>query len=330
MSRAGLMYRPEEPAIREWFKYAELAEERGYESIWVAEHYYFRDAFSPIAAFALRTNKIRLATSVINPYTRNPALIAMTIATVDELSNGRAILGIGAGMFYHIEEEMGIKMEKPLTAIKECVKIIRELLAGRTVTYQGEIFNARRVKLGFKPVREYVPIYIGAVGPRMLQLAGEIGDGVLLTLGSSPEYTRYAVESVKRSAKRAGRDPAKVDVASVLLLSVSEDSEAAKQATREIVAFYLSIPGRGEMMLSRNILETDQLSLLREAWQRCNMRDVLNYVSDDMIESITVSGTPIECRKKLREYKSAGVNLPIYFIPAGQNVQTTIELIGQP
>ena len=173
------------------------AENKGFSTAWFAEDYFLRDAITAMSFTAALTKRIKLGTGIINPYTRHPILIAETIATLSEAAGGRIFLSLGTGVGPLIEQ-MGIKFRKPLTTIREAVEIIRNALTGNPVTFEGEVFNIRDVRLGYNPYlsqlgefklkRGNIPIYIAAIGPKMLQLAGKIGDGVLLTAGCSPNY----------------------------------------------------------------------------------------------------------------------------------------------
>ena len=205
MKRIGLAFTGVPFSVKELTDHAKLAEENEFESIWFMEDYYLRDAFSTLASFALATKKIKIGTGVINPYTRHPALIATSMATLDELSSGRAILGMGAGVPALLKQMVDYK--KPLATVRESVSFIRELLAKRRVTFHGEMVHAEDIIFGycpyfdpfgkFEPIRNRIPTYVAGMGPRMLQLAGEIGDGVLISAGFSTELVKSAIENVK-------------------------------------------------------------------------------------------------------------------------------------
>jgi len=326
MTRLGIAFWPDVFSTKDMVKYAIKAEEKGYESVWVAEHYLFRDAFSALGAIALATRRIRLATGVVNPCTRHPALVAMSIAAIDELSDGRAMLGIGTGVSSWIEEKMAIKMDKPVLMMKEAIQIIRKLLTGENVTYNGRVFNIRNMKLRFKTSQANIPIYMAAVGPKMLQLAGEIADGVILTAGSSIKYMTTAVENIKIGAQKAGRDLSKIDIAAFLVCSVSEDSRAAKDTTRELVAFLLTRPSRAELMLKKEDLDENALSRIKRELQKGNLKQASTYVTEAMIDSITISGTPQECKQKIQSYRRAHVTLPIITL-VNPNSSAPLDLI---
>ena len=180
MERVGLIFL-DRPGLREQVLAAQYAEHRGLESVWVCETRLVRDALTPLAAFASVTERIKLATGVVNNWTRTAGLMAMSFATLQELSGGRAIMGIGA-YWVPLTWKQGIRRRKALTAMREYVVVVRRLLNMETVTHEGEVVQVRDLSLdqGFGVAREpiSVPVYLGATGPGMMQLAGQIGDGV--------------------------------------------------------------------------------------------------------------------------------------------------------
>ncbi len=165
--------------------YVKLAEDSGFDYTWITDHYNNRNVYSMLTILALKTRTIKLGPGVTNPYHISPALTASAIGTINEISGGRAVLGIGAGDKVTFER-IGISWEKPLKRMREAVEIIRQLTEGKAVKYDGEIFKFNGAKLGFKPGS--IPIYIGAQGPKMLQLAAELGDGVLINASRRRDF----------------------------------------------------------------------------------------------------------------------------------------------
>lgn len=302
--------------------YAKLVEEKGYNSLWVAEHFPFRDAFVPLSAIAPITEKIKLGTAVINIYTRNPVQIGMKLATLDEASNGRIVLGIGTGSSRL--ENAGISMKRPLTAIRECITILRSLFAGEYTTYRGHTFNVKNVKLDFCLFRKYIPIYVAAVQKKMLQLAGEIADGVILTAYSSQSYIRYAIQNLMIGAERSGRKLRDIDIVCNIACSISEDSKAVKKAIKPRIMRSLTKPMRGELMFQQDKEKLKQLALMREALQRGDIDGALKNFSDEMVEMVSIAGKPEECKKRLEEYRTSGVNLP-NIVPVTKDAGAIIE-----
>jgi len=316
-------------SIRDLIPYVQKAEKCGFESVWMAEDYFYRNAILSLATFALATDKIKLATGIINPYTRDPALIAMTFANLDEISQKRAIIGLGSSLRLRIYEHHYRKVSN-LTAMKECIEIISELLRGKKVTYAGSVFKIENIRLGVKPPRANIPIYIGAMGPKMLQLAGEIADGVLLTAGTTREYVRFAVENIKNGAKRTGRKPEDVDVASFVIFSVSEDPRVAEENIKREIAFLVTLPAMDHVLRASYLLDTENVRTIRRLGQKGEMGKAAEHVSEDLTNSLAVCGRPQECLEKLEELRSSGLKLPI-IVPIGKkdNLKMALDLFAK-
>lgn len=316
-------------SIRDLIPYVRKAEELGFESVWMAEDYFYRNAILSLATFALATDKIKLATGIINPVTRDPALIAMTFANLDEISQKRAIIGLGSSLRLRIYEHH-FRRVSSLTAMKECVEVIRALLSGKRVTYEGSIFKIENIRLGVKPSRANIPIYIGAMGPKMLQLAGEIADGVLLTAGATREYIKFAVENIKNGANRAGRKPEDVDIASFVIFSVSKDPEVAKEAITREIAFLVTLPAMDHVLRASELLNTENVRTIRKLGQKGEMSKAAEHVSEDLVNSLAVCGKPQECLEKLEELRSSGLGLPI-IVPIGKrdNIKMALDLFAK-
>lgn len=311
-------------------RYARLAEELEYESFWIAEDYYLRDAVSILAFLSQATRKIKLGTGIISAYTRPPVVIAQTIATLDEMSKGRAILGIGTGVKPLIEK-MGIQFQKPLSVMRESVSIIRRLMAGEQVDHRGLRFSIHDIKLGVNPytlgrlmpIRRYVPIYIGAIGPKMLQLAGEIGDGVLMTSGLSPKQIALSVQNVKTGAAKSGRDSSKVDIACYIPSCISYRGKIDSLATKAYLAHVLA--HSSERSLSLDGFDLRDVVSIRQAVDKGDSRMAADLVTDEMLDIYTASGTAERIRERIREYRSSGVTLPI-ICPTGSQIKRIIEI----
>ncbi|MFQ5762618.1 MAG: LLM class flavin-dependent oxidoreductase [Candidatus Bathyarchaeia archaeon] len=327
MKRVGIGFFGNYPCD-EMLECVKLAEKRGVHSAWMAEDYFFRDGFNPAAAFAAVTRRMKIGIGTVNPYTRHPALIAMCLATLDEISRGRMILGIGSSVRAWIEDQMGLQYRKPLTAVKESVEVIRAFLKGEPVTYRGEFFNVSNATLTFKPVRMHVPIYVAAMRKRGLQAAGALGDGVFLSGGSSVEYCKFAVANIVEGAKKAGRDPAKVDVAAYIYCVVSNDSKKAKESVKDIIASEFAF---GDIF--SDIIQTTGYSLVEvapiaDAYRRGNVKEAVKMVKDEHVEAFTAAGTAKECREKVEAYRSAGVKLPI-LMPVKGSPKRAVEAVGK-
>jgi len=316
-------------SIRDVIPYVQKAEKLGFESVWMAEDYFYRNAILSLTAFALETDKIKLATGIINPFTRDPTLIAMTFANLDEISRKRAIIGLGSSLRLGIYERHFRKVSY-LTAMRECIEIIRKLLTGKKVAYEGKIFRIENVQLGVKPLRANIPIYVGAMGPKMLQLTGEVADGVLLTAGATREYIKFAVENIKIGANRAGRKPENVDIASFVIFSVSKDPKVAMENTKREIAFLVTLPAMDHVLRASELLNIENVKTIRKLGQKGEMGKATEHISEDLVDSLAVCGKPQECLEKLEYFRSSGLKLPI-IVPIGKkgNVKMALDIFAR-
>jgi 5,10-methylenetetrahydromethanopterin reductase len=236
------MYLQDKHPIREGMEYARYAEEKGFEAVWQAESRLVRDAIVPMAAFAAVTDRIQIGSGVINNWTRNIGLLAATFLTLDDLAPDRIICGIGA-WWDPLAKNVGIERRKPLTAMRETIEVMRRLLAMERVTYHGEFHHVDGIELdvvhGRREPRN-VKVMIGATGPQMMELTGEIADGAVLNYCVPPEYNIDAMEQLARGAARAGRSIDAIDRPQLIVCSVHEDRKAALDGARELLTQYLA------------------------------------------------------------------------------------------
>ncbi|MEM3506154.1 MAG: 5,10-methylenetetrahydromethanopterin reductase [Candidatus Bathyarchaeia archaeon] len=325
MVNFGVLFTPEMP-VQECVKYAKLAEESGIDYVWVADESPsapFRDVFVVLAAIAHATEKVKIGTAVCNPYTRHPALLAFSIATIDELSNGRAVLGIGAGGSLTLRP-LGIPMwNKPLTAIREAITVIRKLFDGETVTFEGKIIRAYNVKLFTKPKK--IPIYMAARGDGMLKLLGELADGALL---SSPIlHIKYELERIKEGCKKAGRRLNEIEIGNATPFSVSMNKEKAKEAVKSHCTFMISdFPLKA---LESVGISKEEQEIVREAFKKGGIEKAKDLITLEMVNALTISGTPEECVPKFKDQIKAGVNQIIFSSPYGPSIEEAFKLIKE-
>jgi len=285
-----------------------LAEELGYESAWVAEGH-GGDQFAVLAACARETSRIGLGTSITSVFVRTAPTIAMAAATVDDLSAGRFILGIGSSHKVQVEAEHGIAYAKPLTRTRETVAVIRALLRDGRVEYRGETVRIDGFDLWFAPRRPEIPIYLSAVFEKMSELCGEIADGVILTRSTLATGAKVR-EALAEGARRAGRDPAAIAVTSLLPTVVAESRREALDALRPGLAFYAGFfPRYNRLMAGHGFAE--EAAAIAAAWSRGDRDAAERAVSDAMIDASSVAGTPAECREKIEAYRQSGIDLPI-------------------
>ena len=287
---------------------AERAEALGYESAWVAEGH-GGDQFAILAACALRTSRIRLGTAISSVFARTAPTIAMAAATVDELSGGRFVLGLGSSHRVQVGPEHGVEYARPLDRVRDTVAIVRTLLREHDVSHAGETVRIERFDLWFRPLRGELPVYLSALFPKMLELTGEIADGVILTR-STLATASAARARIAAGAARAGRDAAGIEVTSLLPASVSPDREAAFAAARPGLAFYAGFFPRYNRLLAETGFP-DEAAAVAKAWAAGDDAGAARAVSDEMIAATGIAGTPDECRERLDAYRDSGLDLPI-------------------
>jgi 5,10-methylenetetrahydromethanopterin reductase len=311
------------PRVPEMVELAQMAEQAGCESVWIAETRITRDGFVPAGAIAARTSRIGIGTGIVNVFTRGPVLNAISFATLDEASSGRAIAGLGAGSPLVLAAQ-GQSFDKPLTRLREYVDVLRRLMRGECVDYDGETVRLRGAQLEIEPYRPRIAVYLGVTGPKALELAGEIADGVMLNGFLPPAYVRRARERIAAGAGRAGRDPSAIDISMALITSSHADGKSARDAARPFVAMYMT---RMPNIAAEMGFDEQQLAQVRAAVADGGIEAGLPHVSDAMVAAVTVAGTPDECQARIADYRAAGVGLPILF-PLG-DLRSAIALMMQ-
>lgn len=275
----------------------------------MTEDYYREEAFSMLGALSEATSRIKLALGVTNPYTRNPALLAMSAATTDMLSGGRFILGLGRSERHSIESEMGIPYEAPLKRLEETVKVLKRLFKGETV--YNPYLGLGAVSLRLRPRNGQLGVYLAASGPKTLRLAGKVADGVILNAYSPIGYVKYAIEEVKMGAEEAGRKGAEIDIACVLIVRKVEDVSTVMAAMRKRVASMLCEPLIGELLLEKGGFDSSYLREIRALMSRGEEDKAARWVTEELAKAMYVAGSRDECLQRIREYRGAGVSLPI-------------------
>jgi alkanesulfonate monooxygenase SsuD/methylene tetrahydromethanopterin reductase-like flavin-dependent oxidoreductase (luciferase family) len=286
----------------------QLAEELGYESAWVAEGH-GGDQFAILGACAAVTRRIRLGTSISSVVVRSAPTIGMAAATVDQLSGGRFVLGLGSSHRVQVEPEHGIPFVQPTARLRDTIAIVRALLRDGVVAHRGEAVTIERFDLWFPPLRPAVPIYVAALFPRLLELAGETAEGTLLTW-PTPATIARAVAHVAVGARRAGRDPAAVDVASLIPCAVAGTLAAARDALRPAVGLYAGFFPRYNRLLAEAGF-AGPVRAIKEAYDRGGREAAAALVPDDLIDAVALAGTPDTCRARIDAYRAAGLARPI-------------------
>src|SRR5579871_6893049 len=330
MKRVALYLQDKHP-IRDGMAYAQYAEAHGFEAVWQAESRLVREATVPMAAYAAVTDRIKVASGVIPIWTRNVGLLAATFSTLDDLAPGRVILGLGA-WWEPLASKVGVDRRRPLRAMREVVEATRRLLGMERVTYQGEFVHLDDVEIDIvhgDRSPKHVPIYVGATGMQMMELAAAIGDGVVLNYMVGPEYNKQALEAIAIGAERAGRKVADIDRPQLVVCSVDEDREAALDRSRELLTQYL---GQQPHIMKASGVDPALIEAIGKVltWPAGpeEIHRAMRLVPDDAVQMITASGTPAECRAKVAEYVKNGATCPILY-PLGDDVRLMIDTFAQ-
>ncbi len=325
------LYLQDKHPIRAGMRYARYAEERGFEAVWQAESRLVREATVPMAAYAAVTSRIKVGSGVVPIWTRNVALLAATFSTLAELAPGRILLGLGA-WWDPLAAKVGIDRHRPLRAMREVVEATRQLLTLERVCYQGEFVHLDDVRIdvvhGDRSPRR-VPVYIGATGMRMMELAGEIADGVLLNYMVSPGYNARALEALAAGAGRADRKLDDIDRPQLIVCSMDTDRRAAVDRARELLTQYL---GQQPHIMAASGVDPEVIRRIGEVltWpaSAADIRRAAALVPDDAVEAICAAGTPDECLAKVEQYIAAGATCPVLY-PLGDDVELMIDAFTQ-
>ncbi len=320
MTKRVAIYLQDAHDLREGLDIARYAEEKGFEAVWQAESRLVRDAIVPMAAYAAVTERIKVGSGVINNWTRNIGLLAATFLTLDDLAPNRIICGIGA-WWDPLAKNVGINRTKPLKAMEETVTVMRRLLNMERVTFEGEFVNVHGIELdvvhGRREPRN-VPIYIGATGDKMLEMAGRIADGVVMNYCVPVDYNDIAIEQLMVGLKNAGRRLDDFDRPQLVVCSVDEDHDRAIDTTRELLCQYLAQqPHIAKASgVSADVVQKIQAIL---GWPATHeqIQKAKHLVPEELIHRITASGTPAEAKAKVQEYIDHGCTCPILYAVGG-------------
>jgi 5,10-methylenetetrahydromethanopterin reductase len=290
---------------------AVAVERAGFDEVWISEDYFERGAFALAGAVAASTARVAIGIGVVNPWTRHPVLTAMEFAGLDELSSGRAILGLGASNSRWMSDQLGLKFDQPLARLAEAVELVRAVLSGATVAHHGRGWNVEAT-LSFTPFRTDPPIVLGVKGGRALARAGAIADGVFLSVLSSPDYIRWARAQIARADS---------EIASYVMLSCDSDPAVARDAIRGRVAKYLGIHGDHDITRLAGI-DPDLCARFRLAL--LEGRTVPELVTDALLDVLVVAGDREMCAEKLGGLADAGLQKIVLMDLPGRSSEYTL------
>ena len=285
-----------------------LAEDLGYESAWIAEGH-GGDQFSILSGCAAATSKIKLGTAISSVFVRSAPTLAMAAATVDELSKGRLILGLGSSHKVQVVPEHGIEYSKPILRLTETVKIIRELIKTGSVEFNGETIKIEKFDLWFKPRRPQIPIYLAGLFPKMVMTCGEIADGIILTRSTLKTADEIQPHLITGSTV-AGKNPKNIDITSLLPTAVCETKKEAVDMMRPGLTFYVGFFPRYNKLVASYGFEQETADAA-EAFKKGDMEAAERCITDAMVEATSIAGTPSDCLDKIEEYRDSGIQLPI-------------------
>jgi len=298
-----------------------LADEHGAESIWIPESW-ARESFVTLGTLAAITKQVRLGTGIISIYSRTPATIAMAATTLDIISNGRAFIGLGASSKALVENWHGQKFTNHITRMREYVETVRLIIKGDNVNYDGKISKVRNFKIGFKPLRDRIPIYMAATNERMVGLATDVADGVVLFLRPLDELKR-TIGRLKKITH--GKN---FEIICIIMTAITKERELARERTRKTLAFYTAVGNIYSEFLASHGFKNEIIQIA-ESYKKEGLANIHKLVPDKMLDAITIAGEPEECRKRFQKFINAGVSLPIIqFNPVAETETSFKEVLS--
>jgi 5,10-methylenetetrahydromethanopterin reductase len=326
--RTGLLLLPSRP-VTELVDLAVSAERLGYDDFWLADERFFREVYTILGLAAARTSRIRLGPGVTDPYSRHPALTAMAIATLDEVSGGRTILGLGAGVSGF--RELGVDASRSAVAIREAVTLVRGLLAGQTVTLKGEQVSFDDGRLDVRAPRADVPIYVASQREAGCRVAGRVADGAIMQGCVAEPLVRFFKDRVAEGARRAGRDAARVELVARINVCIAADVGAARDFMRPTIVRSLLAQRPDFFTFVTAGLELP--APLREAVLRLSythdptpLAKLAPLVPDGFVDAVTLCGPPDVIAAGVTRLARSGIGqLMVYPVARDARIADTIE-----
>ena len=286
------------------------------DTVWIPETWGMEN-FSILSLASKENTFSKIGSSIINIYSRSPSLIAMGAATIDTISNRRLVLGLGTSSQPLVEDFHGDKFERPLKRMEECVEIIRLILSGKLLNYDGEIFSLRNFSLLIKPPRNTIPIYLAAVNEKMVELTWKIADGVIFYLRPKSEIKSTLAKMQKQK---------NIDTSLQIITCVNDDSEKAMTRAKKTLAFYISVGKIYREFLASNGFENETKNIFEE-YKKTDLVNNYELVPESMVNELCIAGTPNECRNQLKQFRETGIDLPIIQFNPTDNVEDSFNLV---
>jgi alkanesulfonate monooxygenase SsuD/methylene tetrahydromethanopterin reductase-like flavin-dependent oxidoreductase (luciferase family) len=298
------------------------AEQHGVDEVWLAEDMFFTGGISGANQVLAATERIRVGLGVVSAMVRHPALLAVELATTARVHPGRLMPGIGLGVPAWMRQ-MGLHPRSPVNAVRECVEIVRALLAGEIVnSVEGAVFHCADLRLEY-PVDGQLPLHVGVVGPRMLEMSGQVADGTILSVGAGAAYVSAARDHIDAGRDRAGRhDPHRVT--QFAITAIDRDRRRARTAAAETLTFYMLAGGRNAITDAHGI--SDAIDEMVGSGR--SVAELAADIPDPWIDELTIAGTPDEAADRLHALAGAGADAVALFPAAGPTAATTLDLLG--
>ena len=329
----GVCLRPEydEYSLTKLDEYARLADANGFHSVWLAESWGL-EATALLSHIGARTTRINLGTAILNVFSRTPALLAMTAVTLNDLYDGRFMLGLGSSTKALVEGWHGMRFEHPVPRLRDTVHIVRELMTGKVVDYRGSVASVQGYRIRLTPRCAPPPIYLAALGPAALRAVAEVADGWLPYL-LPRRGLADSIAMLRDNTERAGRPRDAVRIAPLVLTAVADKRGEGRAAAREHIAMYMGAMGPHYRGFVASFGFEREVEAIRAAWAARQHDAARAAVTDEMVDQIAVAGTPDECRAQLAGLRAAGADLPILFFPGActnQMVELALATMAVP
>ena len=306
--------------------YAKLAEASGFESVWVPEAW-SSDAFTLLGAVASHTSRLRIAPGIVNIFSRSPALLAQTFATLDELSNGRVWIGLGTSGPQVVEHWHGLKFERPLGRMREVVQVLRLALSGQRVDFDGEFFKLRGFTMLISPVQKQIPIYLATFKAQSLKMTGEIADGWLPTHLSMAQLPAM-MATLAEGAQKSGRSADQIDIAAQTLTAISRDGDEARLACARHLAYYVGGMGTFYHELMHEYGYGEEADRIQRLWKQKDRDGAAGQVSRAMLDALVIAGTDDDVARALDLRRQAGLKHIVAFPPHDATVEMVHSTLG--
>jgi 5,10-methylenetetrahydromethanopterin reductase len=323
----GIEFVPGNVNVKQVVNFCKLAESKDIDFAWITNHYNNRHCYPTLAAIAQATSTLKMGPGIMNSFTDTPAAIASFFCTLNEISDGRAVLGIGPGDLSTLPK-LAIQPTTPVARLEEAVVQIRKLCAGDQISKSGMKFfdydGAKLTGVNLPDKKKGVPIYIGAQGPKVLELAGKVGDGALIN-ASNPKDFQIAIPIIKKASDAVGKK--NFDVGAYTAMSIDRDVKKARNAAKIVAAFIAA--GSPPELLTRHGLDLNNVAKIKAALAKFDFKTVGELVGDKEIDAFTIAGTPDTVKQKCADLTKAGVTQIIFGSPLGPDMTNSIRLLGK-